>query len=292
MLPPHMAAAAAPNPVRQGHVLAVRVTTSQPMTVTATLADRTLVLHETSPRHYWAPVGISALVDPGALRLSVHAFDAAGRELRRELDVEIADAGYATENITLAPETAALLDPDLVRAERERLVALWAQSSPRQKWHAAWQLPDGSGQELGLLQTTSAFGTRRSYNGGPISDFHAGQDFHAPAGAPVYAPAAGTVALAEPLHVRGNAVWIDHGLGVYSGYFHLSAIEVAVGQKVAAGDLIGRVGTTGLSTGPHLHWEVRVDGVAVDPLEWVGHYIGHPDDRRSAGLPEGGGPEE
>lgn len=287
-----MAAAAVPNPVRQGHLLLARVTTSHPMTVTSTLGDRTLILNEASPGRYWAPIGISALADPGEVTMTVRAFDEAGRELRRELDLEIADAGYATENITLAPETAALLDPELVQAERERLVALWAESSPRQQWRTVWQSPSGSGQG----QTTSAFGTRRSYNGGPATSFHAGQDFQATEGEPVFAPAAGTVALAEPLHVRGNTVWLDHGLGVYSGYFHLSDIEVEVGQRVKPGDPLGRVGSTGLSTGPHLHWEIRVDGVAVDPLEWVERYVGHPVDkrrnRRQDGSPAGGGLRE
>jgi murein DD-endopeptidase MepM/ murein hydrolase activator NlpD len=269
-LPPHIAAAAVPNPGAQGHVLAVRVTTSDSMTVTATLDHRTVALYETSPHHYWAPIGISALAELGDVRMTVQAFDAAGREIQRRFAVEITDGGYATENIVLSPETAALLDPALVQAERERLEALWKESSSRQQWRAAWQTPGGT-------DTTSAFGTRRSYNGGPTTDFHAGQDFHAAKGEPVFAPAAGVVALAEPLHVRGNTVWLDHGLGVFSGYFHLSEIDVEVGQRVKPGDLLGRVGSTGLSTGPHLHWEVRIDGVAVDPLEWIERYIGHPD---------------
>jgi murein DD-endopeptidase MepM/ murein hydrolase activator NlpD len=85
----------------------------------------------------------------------------------------------------------------------------------------------------------------------------------------VVAAAAGVVALAEPLAVRGNAVIIDHGAGVLSGYYHLDRIVVNAGQTVAQGELIGEVGSTGLSTGSHLHWELRVGGVAVLPSEWV-----------------------
>jgi murein DD-endopeptidase MepM/ murein hydrolase activator NlpD len=85
----------------------------------------------------------------------------------------------------------------------------------------------------------------------------------------VYAPADGIVALAEPLTVRGNAIFIDHGWGVYSGLYHLSKIEVKVGQFVKQGQIIARVGNTGLSTGPHLHWDVRVRGLNVDPLQWT-----------------------
>jgi len=116
---------------------------------------------------------------------------------------------------------------------------------------------------------TSPFGERRSYNGGPVSSYHDGVDFGAPEGTPVYAPAAGIVVLAEPLTVRGYAVIIDHGLGIFTGYWHLSDILVEAGQQVKKGDLIAAVGNTGLSTGSHLHWELRVGGIAVDPLQWV-----------------------
>jgi murein DD-endopeptidase MepM/ murein hydrolase activator NlpD len=81
------------------------------------------------------------------------------------------------------------------------------------------------------------------------------------------------VALAGPLEVRGNAVILDHGWGVYSGYYHLSEVVVAEGQLVAQGEMIGRLGNTGLSTGAHLHWEMRVGGVLVDPLEWTTRLI-------------------
>ena len=82
-------------------------------------------------------------------------------------------------------------------------------------------------------------------------------------------PAAGLVAMAEPLNVRGNAVVIDHGRGIFTGYWDLSEIKVTVGQELRTGDLIGLVGTTGLSTGAHLHWELRIYGIAVDPMQFV-----------------------
>ena len=94
-------------------------------------------------------------------------------------------------------------------------------------------------------------------------------DFGGGVGTPIYAPAAGTVVLAEALTVRGNAVLIDHGLGLYSGYWHQSQFVVEAGQTVQPGDLIGYIGNTGLVTGPHLHWEMRLQGIAVNPLQWV-----------------------
>ncbi|MDW8268706.1 MAG: M23 family metallopeptidase, partial [Anaerolineae bacterium] len=119
------------------------------------------------------------------------------------------------------------------------------------------------------FRQTSPYGTKRSYNGGPVSSFHAGTDWGAPEGTPVWAPAHGTVVLAEMLDVRGGAVIIDHGLGVTSNFWHLSRIDVRPGDRVAPGDVIGLVGTTGLSTAAHLHWELRVGTLAVDPLQWT-----------------------
>jgi len=99
-------------------------------------------------------------------------------------------------------------------------------------------------------------------------------DIAAGEGTPVIAAAAAVVALAEPLQVRGNAVILDHGAGVHSAYYHLSRIDVAVGEPVRQGQQIGLVGATGLSTGAHLHWEVRVGEIFVNPLEWTERAMG------------------
>jgi murein DD-endopeptidase MepM/ murein hydrolase activator NlpD len=102
-----------------------------------------------------------------------------------------------------------------------------------------------------------------------VTSYHTGHDYGADAGTPILAPNAGTVALAEPLQVRGNVVILDHGLGVFSAFWHLSRIDVEAGQIVSQGEVVGLVGNTGLSTGPHLHWEMRVLGVPVDPVQWT-----------------------
>ena len=94
-------------------------------------------------------------------------------------------------------------------------------------------------------------------------------DLAAPAGGPVLAAAAGRVVLAEKLTVQGNTVVLDHGLGLTSSYFHMNAIQVKVGDAVKQGQAVGVVGNTGLSTGPHLHWEIRLAGVPVDPWQWT-----------------------
>jgi murein DD-endopeptidase MepM/ murein hydrolase activator NlpD len=117
---------------------------------------------------------------------------------------------------------------------------------------------------------TEFFGTRRSYNGGPVGACgHEGTDFGVPGGTPIFAPARGRVVFAGLTQVRGNLTVIDHGLGVFSAYYHQSAIDVQAGQMVEPGQLIGKVGTTGLSTGNHLHWSMWANGEYVDPLEWT-----------------------
>ncbi len=167
------------------------------------------------------------------------------------------------QSITLTG-TAAAIDQESIRQERERLFAIWAQNSPQPQWTTPFQLPISD-----YLEISSPFGARRSYNGGPYNSYHEGVDFSAYGGTAVFAPAAGRVVLAELLYVRGGAVIIDHGLGIYSGFYHMSEVLVAPGDVVQPGQVIGAVGTTGLSTGNHLHWDLLVNGVWVDAQAWL-----------------------
>ena len=166
------------------------------------------------------------------------------------------------QQITLTGE-AAQIDAESIRLERERLFALWANVSSQIQWHSSFQLPIND-----YLEISSTYGARRSYNGGPYRSYHEGVDFAAYGGTPVTAPAVGTVVLAERLYVRGGAVILDHGLGIYSGFYHMSAVHAEDGQQVQPGDLLGEVGTTGLSTGNHLHWDMLVADTWVDAWAW------------------------
>jgi murein DD-endopeptidase MepM/ murein hydrolase activator NlpD len=207
---------------------------------------------------------VPALLGPGVFTLTVTYTAANGLPLTHQQLIPVVDGGYESQYIDLPADRAALLDPALVAAEAQKVIAVWSQLTPVLYWSGPFRRPIANQYE-----TTSPFGQRRSYNGGPFNDYHAGQDFGAPAGVTVTAPANAMVALAEPLTVRGNAVLLDHGGGVYTGYWHLSELRVAPGQRVAAGDLIGLVGNTGLSTGAHLHWEMRIYGVAVNPMQFL-----------------------
>ena len=135
--------------------------------------------------------------------------------------------------------------------------------SPSRQWNLPLAPP------LGPLMSISAdYGDRRSY-GGSVNGYHSGIDYRAWTGHPVMAPADGVVVMSEALEMRGNAVLIDHGWGLVTGYWHLSRALVQVGDTVSRGQVFAEVGNTGLSTGSHLHWEVWVNGVSVDGKQFL-----------------------
>ncbi len=252
----------APLPVAQGETLLVRVTLREPAALSGEFDGRPLYFI-TTEQGGWALVGVHALQSIGMYSLTLRARPHNGEEVILRLPVRVKGGGYAIEDVFLPPERRALLDPELVAAEEARMKAVWSQLSPYPLWEGLFRMP------LREERVTSPFGTRRSYNGGPVSGFHTGIDLGGEEGTPVYAPARGRVALSEALTVRGNVVVIDHGVGVFSGFFHLAQALVRKGQTVEAGDLIGYLGNTGLSSGAHLHWEMRVAGIAVDPTQWT-----------------------
>jgi murein DD-endopeptidase MepM/ murein hydrolase activator NlpD len=130
---------------------------------------------------------------------------------------------------------------------------------------------DANWQETGITPPfftgiSAGFGTFRRFNGS-VWQRHTGVDYPAPIGTPVKVAAAGRVVFSDQLEIRGNYVLVDHGAGLFSGYGHLSERMVEIGDVLQQGDTIGLVGNTGRSLGPHLHWEVSLGGVWVDPLE-------------------------
>ena len=182
----------------------------------------------------------------------------------QEMELFVAHKDYPVEKLRLPEEKMALLKPEIVEEEREVVAKAYSTFSTKPQWFLPFSPP-----LRGELVVSSPFGIRRAYGNSPPSGFHDGVDFRAKEGTPVYAPAPGRVILARELALRGKMVVLDHGAGVMSGFLHLSEIAVKEGQEVKRGELIGKVGNTGLSTAPHLHWEVRVNGVAVNPLTWL-----------------------
>jgi murein DD-endopeptidase MepM/ murein hydrolase activator NlpD len=156
------------------------------------------------------------------------------------------------------------LDETLTKPEDELIFQVTSPFTTEKLWSGVFNYPVDE-----PVCIRSWFGNRRSYNDQPYNRFHTGVDFGVCANLNIYAPADGKVVFTDSLLTRGNATLIDHGLGVYSGFWHQETILVEVGQFVKAGELIGIIGNTGRSTGPHLHWELVVNGVQVDPLPWL-----------------------
>lgn len=255
-----------PTEIVQGRTGRVDVISSRPLNLIGRWNGKplTFIPRSEDGLHHFAFVPVDALLEPGDYPLEVGYTTARGVEIVRTWPVTILAGPYDYQEITISQEKADVLTPDVVVAEREQVVTIWSQHSPTLWWSDAFQRPISVD-----YPTTSPFGTRRTYSVADIGNFHAGQDFGAPEGTLIFAPAPGVVVLAEPLAVRGNAVIIDHGQGVFTGYWHMSEMKVTPGMQVATGDVLGLVGNTGLSTGAHLHWELRIDGVAVDPMQFL-----------------------
>jgi murein DD-endopeptidase MepM/ murein hydrolase activator NlpD len=256
-----------PLPLQQGSVLVVSVRADRPVTLTGSFEGWSIPF-ALSGDQYIGLVGVSANpvtgVSPGIYPITITATTARHEQVSIISNVQINAGHFASEYIDLPADRQALLDPVLVQAESRKLNAVWTIFNPQRYWTGAFAVPVAT-----YTRISSPFGTRRAYAGGPFSSYHEGTDFAVGAGTPVYAPASGVVVLAEPLTVRGNAIVIDHGWGVFTGYYHLSKIEVVVGQTVQPGDELALSGNTGLSTGAHLHWDMRIRGLNVDPLQFT-----------------------
>jgi murein DD-endopeptidase MepM/ murein hydrolase activator NlpD len=232
--------------------------------------DRPLTIFSDGAGSYVGMIGIHALAEPGFYPLHLQGSAADGTSFSFSQLVGVAPEDYPFDQpLTVDPAT---IDPAITQPEDAQWTALAATATPERLWDKLFMIPSPFPQDY-CLETgecwTSRFGNRRSYNGSPYNFFHTGLDIAGKVGTEIYAPAAGVVVFAGPLTVRGNATMINHGWGVYSGYMHQSEILVEVGDQVEAGQLIGIVGATGRVEGPHLHWEVWVGGVQVDPLDWL-----------------------
>jgi murein DD-endopeptidase MepM/ murein hydrolase activator NlpD len=145
--------------------------------------------------------------------------------------------------------------------------------TPEKYWQGMFQLPVDSQYCL-----RSKYGNRRSYNGGVFHSFHTGIDFGVCSEThpfDIYAPADGVVVFTGLKTVHGNATIIDHGQGIYSGLYHQAETYVKVGDRITAGQLIGKIGATGRVTGSHLHWDLWVNGIQVDPIKWLNETFPH-----------------
>jgi len=251
------------QPVDRGETVAIVLETAEPVRCTLSYLGKTeSCVGSAEPSRSWLGLaGLSPLLDPGVYTLTLALTTPEGGEGVVPVPILVSAGRYDYERIDLPPDRQSLLDPQRSQAERAKIAALRLLRSPVRYWSYPFMRPVDAA-------ITSYFGSRRSYGYG-FGSYHAGSDFDGQGGEPVLAPADGVVILAEPLVVRGNAILVDHGWGVVSGFWHLSEFAVEVGDRVSQGQRIGALGNTGLSTGAHLHWELWVNGSAVNALSWL-----------------------
>ncbi len=248
----------------QGNTAELKVAGSAGLTLTGSLMDHALSFFPEPAGGYVALQGIHAMADPGLYPLTLAVSLPDGYQFSYSQNV-LVSAGDFLYDLPLSVDPATL-DPKVTVPEDQLWMGLAAGVSPEQLWQGEFTLPV---QPVFAECYASRFGSRRSYNGSDYSYFHTGVDYCGQVGDPIYAAAAGVVVFTGLLTVRGNATMIDHGHGVFSAYMHQSEFLVKVGDRVEQGQLIGRVGNTGRVEGPHLHFEILVGGVQVNPLEWL-----------------------
>jgi len=247
-----------PEKPRQGDTISVIVETEEKENIPiVSLGEKNYPVFLLEGNKYRAFVPTTPLNKPGSLTIKVEA-----EGTQEKFTVPLKARNFPVQKITIK-KTSSL---SATKTELTRVANFKKIVTPTKLWAGKFIAPNKG-------RVSSVYGVRRYYNGVFAKDYyHSGVDYAGGFGSPVVAPADGKVVLvgleSRGFRVHGNMVGIDHGQGVLSIFLHLSSISVKEGQLVKAGDKIGAIGSTGASTGPHLHWGVYVNGLAVDPVLW------------------------
>ncbi|HDT14496.1 MAG TPA: M23 family metallopeptidase [Candidatus Aminicenantes bacterium] len=207
----------------------------------------------------FAFLGIDLQTKPGAHALIVKVVKTDGTVERVEKELLVVDKDFPSTKLTLKAEYVTPPASVLGRIKRESELIALAMSVVTPEW-----LGDGPFALPHVAPSWSNFGQRR-LNNNVLQSLHTGLDLRVPFGESIKATNAGRVAMASDLYMGGKTVIIDHGLGVFSSYGHLSELLVKRGEAVTKGQTVGLCGSTGRSTGPHLHWAFKILGARVDP---------------------------
>jgi murein DD-endopeptidase MepM/ murein hydrolase activator NlpD len=264
-LPPAFISAEIPYlPFKQGGTAEIVIKSITGSTLTGSLADYPLHFFPIGDGRIVALQGLHAMLAPGVYPLLLNAALPDGTDQSFEQMVLVDSGNYPKEALSVSSE---LIDPAVTGPEDKQVESTTSPLTLDKFWQGNFTIPVASQPCI-----YDGFGTRRSFNGSDYIYFHSGIDYGVCSvdhPFDIYAAAAGKVIFTGPLTVRGNATFIDHGWGIYSAYYHQKEIDVTVGQQVQAGQLIGQIGATGRVTGPHLHWEIWVNGIQVNPLDWL-----------------------
>lgn len=248
---------------KQGQVLVVKVPLEdESATVQGTFLGRSIRFFPDprldEPKGFVGLLGIDLQDEPGTHDLSVELKQ--GEQSRTlNYSVAVVKEKFHIEHLTLPKDKVDLDEKAVARwkSEQEQIKTGLASDSQARLWQPGFVEPV-SGRRTGI------FGSVRIMNGQPRNP-HNGEDISAPLGTPVAATNDGVVRLTVDHFFSGKGIFLDHGLGFYSMYFHLSEVLVKDGDVVKAGQIVGKVGATGRATGPHLHWGVKLNGARVNP---------------------------
>lgn len=245
--------------VRQGETIPVVIRNAGPGRFEngwAVLETKKVPLFYQNTGDYLALVPISVTQKPGKYQLSL--VDGTGHTEHAE-SVQVQDARFPRQNISVGKSTKSL---EPLPGEMEAIGALKMNVSDMRYWSEPFASPTPDCMN-------SLFGVLRYHNGKPTGDYHKGVDLRSPSGRPIKAITGGKVKIAKMYRLHGGTVGLDHGQGMGSIYIHMSKIAVKEGEMVKPGEVIGYVGATGFATGPHLHWGMYVNGLPVNPSQWV-----------------------
>jgi murein DD-endopeptidase MepM/ murein hydrolase activator NlpD len=248
-----------------GEVIRISVASAKPLkNIYARAFEKDFPFYASkTPLEWRGLIGIDLETKPDTYEVTLQASYSDGTSETVTRKLEVKDKIFPTRRLTVdekfvnpPPETL-----DRIREESKRLNEIFARATPERQWSGPFMAPVPG-------PPNSSFGKRSILNGQPRSP-HSGADFDVGAGTPVRAPNSGKIVLASDLYYSGNTIIIDHGMGLYSHFAHLSRFAVKEGAEIKKRQVAGYVGSTGRVTGPHLHWSVRLAGARVDPLSLI-----------------------
>jgi murein DD-endopeptidase MepM/ murein hydrolase activator NlpD len=251
-----------PTSPRLGETLILNLTAASPsVPPVVKMGTKTYPAFGVGGDRFRATIPTTPLEKPGVREVTISTPN--DPKATATLKIAIADRKFPIQRINFTPGKAGL---QATSEELKQVSAFKATVSPIKLWDGKFIAPNQG-------RTSSPYGVRRYYNGEFATDYyHRGLDYAGGYGSAVVAPAGGKVVLVgyekKGFRVHGNVVGVDHGQGVVSIFMHLSKIDVEEGQMLTSGDRIGAIGSTGSSTGPHLHWGLYVNAVSVDPVQW------------------------